>query len=341
MTGGQWILTQHPQGRLSPAIFNFQPQPANTAALEPGEIDVALRLFLCAPTMRNWMDPPGNHLYPSVPLGEAMLAPAGGRVAASADPDRPVGTDVTCLGRWQGHIRLPGKEATLVPQALSLVDAMGRFGINPLTAWFGIKRIGQLVRGETLLVSGAAGSVGSIAVQLGRLAGARVVGIAGGPEKCRWLTEVAGADTAIDYHSEHLPDAVASACPNGVDVFFDNVGGETLDAAVDTMNRLGRIALCGQISGYDGTGMRGPANMMRLIYGGITMRGFLVGDFAAEWETARADLKAGYDSGAIVYRDDLRSGFDQLPHHFCDLFEGRNQGTLLVMSDPAAQEPAG
>jgi NADPH-dependent curcumin reductase CurA len=339
MIGQQWILAQRPQGRLRPDIFTLAPQPAETAPLAPGEIDVALHLFLCAPTMRNWMDPPGNNLYPCAPLGEAMPAVAGGRIVASADPERPVGADVTCFGRWQSHLRLPGNQATLVSPGLSLVDAMGRYGINPLTAWFGIRRVGQLKAGETLLVSGAAGSVGSIAVQLGKLAGARVVGIAGGPDKCRWLT-VAGADAAIDYRSENLPAAVARTCPDGVDVFFDNVGGDTLDAAVDAMNRMGRIALCGQISGYDGAPMRGPANMMRLIYGGITMRGFLVGDFADDWAAARADLKAGYDSGAIVYRDDLREGFDRLPQHFCDLFEGRNQGTLLVMTDRAAQEPA-
>lgn len=338
MTGQQWTLARRPDGRLRPDIFTLQPQPAMDQPLAPGEVEVALRLFLCAPTMRNWMDPPGNSLYPSVPLGDAMLAPAGGRITASADPDRPVGSDVTCFGRWQSHLRLPGRDTVLVPPHLSLVDAMGRFGINPLTAWFGIHRIGALRAGETLLVSGAAGSVGSIAVQLGRLAGARVVGIAGGPDKCRWLMEVAGVDAAIDYRSERLAQAVARGCPQGVDVFFDNVGGDTLDAAVDAMNRMGRIVLCGQIAGYDGTGMRGPANMMRLIYGGITMRGFLVGDFAAEWETARVGLKAHYDSGAIVYRDDLRAGFAQLPQHFCDLFEGRNNGTLLVLTDPAAGE---
>ncbi len=338
VTDRQWVLARRPEGRLRPDIFSLQPQPASDEPLAPGEIDVALRLFLCAPTMRNWMDPPGNSLYPSVPLGAAMLAPAGGRIVASADPERPVGADVTCLGRWQGRLRLPGSETLLVPAGLSLVDAMGRFGINPLTAWFGIHRIGALRAGETLLVSGAAGSVGSIAVQLGRLAGARVVAIAGGPEKCRWLTDVAGADAAIDYHAGHLSEAIARACPGGVDVFFDNVGGSTLDAAVDAMNRMGRIVLCGQIAGYDGTGMRGPANMMRLIYGSITMRGFLVGDFAAEWDLARADLKAGYDSGAIVYRDDLREGFAELPQHFCDLFQGRNNGTLLMMADPGARE---
>lgn len=337
MTGQQWILAQRPDGPLNPAIFELQPQLARTENLVPGEIDVALRVFLCAPTMRNWMDPPGKSLYPSVPLGEAMLAPAGGRIIASADPERPVGADVTCLGRWQHSIRLKGSETALVPASTSLVDAMGRFGINSLTAWFGIKHIGQLRAGETLLVSGAAGSVGSIAVQLGRLAGARVVGIAGGPAKCQWLTQVAGADAAIDYQSQSLPEAIAKCCPNGVDVFFDNVGGDTLDAAVNAMNRFGRIVLCGQIAGYNGADLRGPSNMMRLIYGSITMRGFLVGDFAAQWEAAQTDLRAHYASGAIVYRDDLRFGFAHLPEYFCDLFEGRNNGTLLVVTDPQAQ----
>ncbi|MBO6529907.1 NADP-dependent oxidoreductase [Erythrobacter sp.] len=338
MPDQQWILSRRPEGRLSADIFTLRTQPACDEPLAPGEVEVSLRLFLCAPTMRNWMDPPGNNLYPSVPIGDAMWAPAGGRIIASADPDRPVGADITCLGRWQSRMRLPGSETELLPPHLSLLDGMGRFGINPLTAWFGIHRVGSLKAGETLLVSGAAGSVGSVAAQLGRSIGARVVGIAGGPEKCRWLTEVAGCDAAIDYRSEDLPQALANACPDGVDVFFDNVGGDTLDAAVDAMNRMGRIALCGQISGYDGNAMRGPSNMMRLIYGGITMRGFLVGDFAAEWEMAREDLRAKYDSGAIAYRDDVREGFAQLPEHFGDLFEGRNRGTLLVMTDAAARE---
>lgn len=338
MTARQWILARRPEGQYGPGIFTLQAQPPFDQPLAPGEVELALRLFLCAPTMRNWMDPPGNSLYPSVPLGDAMWAPAGGRVVASADPERPVGMDVTCLGRWQGLMRLAGSETQPVPAHLSLVEAMGRYGINPLTAWFGINRIGALRAGETLLVSGAAGSVGSVAVQLGRSIGARVVGIAGGPEKCRWLNETAGCDAAIDYRGENLAEAIARTCPDGVDVFFDNVGGDTLDAAVDAMNRMGRIVLCGQIAGYDGAEMRGPANMMRLIYGGITMRGFLVGDFAAEWDAAREDLRQRYESGAFAYRDDLREGFEELPQHFGDLFEGRNQGTLLVMTDPGAKE---
>ena len=219
----------------------------------------------------------------------------------------------------------------------SVTQWLNVLGMPGMTAYFGLLDVGQPQPGETVVVSGAAGAVGQTVGQVAKLKGCRVVGIAGGPEKCRWLVETAGVDAAIDYRADDLPQAVARACPKGVDVFFDNVGGATLDAAVDVMNRLGRIILCGQIAGYDGTAMRGPANMMRLIYGSITMRGFLVGDFADEWETARADLKRHYDSGAVVSRDDLREGFAQLPAHFCDLFEGQNSGTLMVMADPGAK----
>lgn len=336
----RWLLARRPQGPYTPDLFRLEEEPGFGGPLADGEVEVETRLFLCAPTMRNWIDAPGPNLYPSVPLGAPMLAPAGGRVVASRAPALPVGTDVTCLGSWSGRLRLPAAACVPVPASRSLVDAMGRFGINPLTAWFGIKRIGKPKAGETLLVSGAAGSVGSIAVQLGRLSGARVVGIAGGPEKCDWLRREARVDAAIDYRAGPIHEAVAAACPDGVDMFFDNVGGETLDAAVDVINKHGRIILCGQISGYDGATPRGPANMMRLIYGSVTMTGFLVGDFAADWEEAINDLGEHYRSGAIVYRDDLRNGFEVLPTHFGDLFQGGNRGTLLVRTHPGASLPA-
>jgi hypothetical protein len=336
----RWILERRPAGAYAPDLFRLEDEPPFEGDLADGEVEIETRLFLCAPTMRNWMDAPGPNLYPTVALGAPMLAPAGGRVVASRAAGLPVGTDVTCLGSWSQRLRLPAAVCVPVPAGRSLVDAMGRFGINPLTAWFGVNQIGKPKPGETLLVSGAAGSVGSIAVQLGRLAGARVVAIAGGPEKCDWLRREAGVDRAIDYRAGPIREAVAAACPDGVDVFFDNVGGETLDAAVDVINKHGRIVLCGQIAGYDGAPMRGPANMMRLIYGSVVMTGFLVGDFAAAWETAIADLDAHYRTGAIVYRDDLRAGFEALPVHFGDLFRGANSGTLLVGTHPGASVAA-
>jgi hypothetical protein len=292
--------------------------------------------------MRNWMDPPGNSLYPSVPVGVPMFAPTGGRILRSAHPDWPVGADITFFGSWQELHRLKPDEVGpgRVPPGLSLVAAMGRYGLNPLTAYFGLLRIGEPKPGETLLVSGAAGSVGAIAAQIGKLKGCRVVGIAGGPEKCRWLLEDCGLDAAIDYKAGPLGPALDAACPNGIDIFFDNVGGDTLDAAVDRMNKFGRIVLCGQIAGYDGHGMRGPANMMRLIYGSVRMQGYLMGDYLADVPAAIADLQAWTAAGKLAYRDDIRHGFETLPDSFLSLFDGSNRGTLLVMANPAAGQPA-
>jgi hypothetical protein len=340
MGNREWRLVRRPAGPARPTDFALHtaPEPGPPA---PGEIDVAAQLFLCAPTMRNWMDPPGNSLYPSVPLDTAMLAPAGGTIVASAHPAWPVGTRLTWLGHWRERQRLRPDEAAparLLP-GLSLLDAMGRFGLNPLTAYFGLTRIGQPSAGETLLVSGAAGSVGSTAAQIGRILGCRVVGLAGGAEKCRWLLEECRIDAAIDYKAGPLGPAIAAACPEGVDIFFDNVGGATLDAAVDAMNRFGRILLCGQIAGYDGAPVRGPANMMRLIYGSLRMQGFLMGDFAAETPAAIEALRRWTDAGELAYRDDLAHGFEALPESLLGLFEGRNHGTRLVVTDPAALAP--
>jgi NADPH-dependent curcumin reductase CurA len=342
MANRQWRLARRPEGQARASDFALVEAPADERPLDPGEIEVRALLFLCAPTMRNWMDPPGNSLYPSVPLGVPMFAPIGGRILRSAHPDWPVGADITWFGSWQERHRLRPDDVqpARVPAGLSLVDAMGRFGLNPLTAYFGLLRIGEPKPGETVLVSGAAGSVGSVVVQIAKLKRCRVVAIAGGAEKCRWLQDSCGADVVIDYKAEALGPALDAACPNGIDIFFDNVGGATLDAAVDRMNKFGRIVLCGQIAGYDGHGMRGPSNMMRLIYGSVRMQGYLMGDYLAEAPGAIADLRAWMDSGMLVYRDDVREGFGSLPESFLTLFDGRNRGTLLVMADPAARTPA-
>ena len=325
----QWLLARRPQGAARGEDFRLVEQPLPTQPLAAGEIEVRATLFHCAPTMRNWMDgpDPGN-LYPSVPLDAPMLAPAGGRITASRDPDWPVGRDITWLGSWQEVHRLQpaAAGAALVPAGVSLVEAVGRFGLNALTA-------------ETLLVSGAAGSVGATVVQIGRLRGCRVVGIAGGARKCGWLRSELGVE-AIDYRAGPLGPAIAAACPDGVDMFFDNVGGATLDAAVDQLNRFGRVVLCGQIAGYDGATAAGPRNMMRLIYGSVRMQGFLTNDFAAEFSDAVAALRRWSERGELIYRNDIREGFERLPATLLDLFAGGNDGTLMVMTDRLAATAA-
>jgi NADPH-dependent curcumin reductase CurA len=330
----QWLLKARPQKNLRIEDFEYREQPLPSAPLAEGEVRVRNAVFLCAPTMRNWMDPPGNSLYPSIPLGNPVMAPAVGRVVASASPDFAVGDRVYTMSSWQDYSTVAAnawRRPTKVAEGITFVEAMGRYGLNPLTAYFGLLEVGQPQSGETLVVSGAAGSTGSTVAQIGKIKGMRVIGIAGGPAKCAWLTGECGIDAAIDYKSENVAKRLAELCPAGINVFFDNVGGEILQAAIDNMAPQGRIVLCGQISSYDSDKQpEGPRNMMRLVYGSIRMQGFLCGDFAARFPEGVAALRAWTAAGRISYREDLHTGFENLPRAFKTLFSGENQGTLLV-----------
>lgn len=341
-TNRQWLLRKRPSGHLHLDDFEYREQPLPATPLAAGEIRVRNVVFLCAPTMRNWMDPPGNSFYPSIPLGQPIMAPAVGRVVASNNPDFAVGERVFALSSWQDYTTLGGaavRQPTKIVDGISFVDAMGRFGLNPITAYFGLLDVGAATAGETLVVSGAAGSTGSTAAQIGKIKGMRVIGIAGGAAKCAWLTQDCGLDGVIDYKSEQVERRLAELCPQGINVFYDNVGGDILQAAVNNMAPLGRIVLCGQISSYDSNVQaEGPRNMMRLIYGSIRLQGFLCGSYAARFTEAVADLKAWAAAGRIAYREDLHSGFDTLPTTFATLFSGANQGTLLVQIDPSATQ---
>lgn len=328
----QWLLKQRPQGQAKPSDFQFAETEIPSRPLEAHEILVRHVVLLCAPTMRNWMDPPGNNLYPCIPLGSPVMAPAVGRIVRSGNPEYPEGMRISTIGSWQDYEIIDTKLRPILPIAngLTYADAMGRFGLNSLTAYFGTLEVGQLKKGETFLVSGAAGSTGSIAAQIGKLHGARVIGIAGGQQKCDWLTETCGIDAAIDYKSESVEARIKELCPDGVDVFYDNVGGEILQAAVENMAKFGRIILCGQISSYDSdTSPEGPRNMMRMVYGSVTMRGFLARDFSEQFPEALANIRRWTKEGKLIHREDLREGFEQLPETYLSLFSGSNAGTLL------------
>lgn len=340
----QWLLKQRPQGHLSLDDFEYREAPQEQPSLAEDEILVRNVAFLCAPTMRNWMDPPGNSLYPSIPLGAPIMAPAVGRVVASAASGIEVGSRVFALSTWQDYATIAAgglRRPTTLPAGISFLDGLGRYGLNPMTAYFGLLDVGQPAAGETLLVSGAAGSTGSTAAQIGKIKGLKVVGIAGGKAKCDWLVNECGIDAAIDYKAGDVEAQIAERCPEGVNVFFDNVGGDILQAAINNMAPFGRIVLCGQIASYDGgAAAEGPRNMMRLIYGGLRMQGFLCGHYADRFDEATAALKQWTEEGRICYREDLRSGFDNLPVAFRDLFDGSNNGTLIVKIDDSAHDTA-
>ncbi|MDB6085879.1 MAG: NADP-dependent oxidoreductase [Gammaproteobacteria bacterium] len=289
-------------------------------------------MFLCAPTMRNWMDEERNAFYPSIPIGAPILAPAAGEIVASANETMTVGARIMTMSSWQDYHVIPaGNRITGIPDDLSLVEAMGPYGSNALTGYFGLLRVGRPKAGETLVVSGAAGSTGSMAAQIGKIQGCRVIGIAGGADKCAWLVNECKLDAAIDYRREAVSERLAELAPGGIDIFFDNVGGDMLQAAVDNMARHGRIVLCGQVAGYnDGTPIEGPRNMMRVIYGSITIQGFLMRNYASEANEALTELRRWIGDGLIAHREDVRHGFENIPNIFSALFDGSNRGTLLA-----------
>lgn len=332
----EWILIQRPQGPCKTSDFEYRESEFSRPAMEKGHILVHNSVFLCAPTLRNWMDAPSNSLYPSIDLGAPVLATTAGRVLESADERFAVGSRVTMIGHWQEYdvVHSAAWPVRAVPDGQNLIEAMGPMGMNALTAYFGVTQVGRPLKGETMLVSGAAGSTGSVASQIGRILGCRVVGVAGGPEKCTWLVNELGLDAAIDYRAGNLVEQIRATCPDGVDVFYDNVGGEILQAAVETINKFGRIVLCGQIAGYnDGRPVPGPSNMMRLVYGSVRMQGFLLGDYENELPRARTDIAMWIADGRLKHREDIRTGFENIPAVFGELFKGSNNGTLMIVTN--------
>ena len=333
-TNRQWILRARPQGHMRIEDFELKNVPAPTGEVGAGEIRIRNVAFLCAPTMRNWMDPPGNSFYPSVPLGEVMLAPAVARVVASGDPTYPVGTRVYTISSWQDYATIPtgaGLPLHALPEGLSFLEGIGRYGLNPLTAYFGLLDVGQPQAGETLVVSGAAGSTGSTAAQIGKIKGLRVIGIAGGAAKCAWLREECGLDAAVDYKAEPVEERLAGLCPDGIDVFYDNVGGEILQAAVNNMAPFGRIVLCGMMTKVNETEpLPGPRNLDHAHRKRLTLKGFNVVDHLHRLPEFHTDMGKWIADGHIKWQETIAEGIENAPQAFIGLFKGENFGKMIV-----------
>ncbi len=246
------------------------------------------------------------------------------------------------MSSWSEFDIIDGASAPrLIDQGITAIEALGAYGLNALTAYFGLMRVGRPRPGETMVVSGAAGSTGSVAAQIGRIAGCRVIGIAGGAEKCSWLRDECRIADVIDYRSDDVSAALKSLCPTGIDIFYDNVGGVMLQAAVDNMAKFGRIILCGQIAGYNNEeDLPAFRNIMRVIYGSVRLQGFLFGDYRDEIPEAMADLIAWRRSGEIVTREDIRTGFETLPMHFNALLKGPTAGpySVSLMKTPIVRD---
>lgn len=323
-------LAARPVGEITSDNFAIVDAPMPIPGA--GEVLIEVTYLAVEPAMRGWMEDRESYV-PPVQIGEVMRGQGTGVVLQSNNPDFPVGTLVSGLVGWRRYLVSDGRSIPLrkLPPGVAPAVALNVLGLTGLTAYFGMLDIGQPQAGDTVLVSGAAGATGSIAGQLARIAGARVVGIAGGAEKCAWLVSELGFDAAIDYKSEDTARRVGELCPKGVNVYFDNVGGEILDIALDNLAQRARVVLCGGISRYNETGpIAGPVNYFNLVYRRARMEGFIVMDYAPRFPQATEELVAHLNSGALHHRETVLQGFEQLPQALKNLFSGANTGKQLV-----------
>jgi NADPH-dependent curcumin reductase len=324
----QWRLAARPQGLFKESDFRWVEE--ETPPLADGQALVRTIYLSLDPTNRGWAA--GDTYLPAVPLDTVMRGIALGRVEESRTPGLAPGDVVQGMLGWQRYAVLPAAALTkLPPIPLPLSAHFGLLGHIGLTAWVGLLQIGQPKEGETLVVSAAAGAVGSLVGQIGKIHGMRVVGIAGSDEKCRWLTGDLGFDAAVNYKKRPVLAGLRRECPGGIDVYFDNVGGETLDAVLSLINRRARIVICGLISQYNATAPApGPRNLGSLLVQRARMEGFIVLDHLAEAERAAADLVRWHLAGRLRYRLDVVPGLDQAPAAVNRLFDGTNAGKLVV-----------
>jgi NADPH-dependent curcumin reductase len=335
----RWILSQRPSGIVSREHFEWAEEPVP----EIGDRQFLLRnLWIsCDPAQRAWMEI--DTYIPKLPLGEVMAAGTVGEVVESKHPDFSPGDLVSGVYGWQDYAvgssePFAGLFPPLkLPPGTDPTVAMSLLGITGMTAYFGLLEVGALKEGEAVLVSGAAGAVGSIACQIAKVKGCRVVGIAGGSQKCDWLRSELGVDDAIDYKNEDVRTRLRELFPKGVDVYFDNVGGEILDAVLANLAFHARIALCGAVSGYSGLDERyGLRNTNNLIVRRGTMRGFLIFDFTSRAMEAIADLVTWAGEGKLKNQIDVVEGLENAPDALARLFTGENLGKQLVkVADPA------
>jgi NADPH-dependent curcumin reductase CurA len=333
----QWRIVSRPEGRVKPSDFEWREEPLS--AVGEGQILVRIVYLSIDPTNRAWMNPFDTYL-PMLPLGATMRGITVGVVEASRHSDFSPGDIVQGLGGWQEYFAGDPSGWSKLPRIPDLpvsayLGAMGHIGF---TAYFGLTEIGRPKPGETLVVSAAAGAVGSIAGQIGKILGCRVVGIAGSDDKCHWITEDLGFDAAINYRKEDVRGALDRVCKNGIDIDFENVGGDIMDAVFGQLNLFARVIVCGLISQYNATApVPGPTNFANILVKRARVQGFIVTDYASRFPEAAAQIVQWLKQGRLRYRLDVVEGLEHAPAALNRLFDGTNTGKLLVK---VSEEPA-
>jgi NADPH-dependent curcumin reductase CurA len=346
----QFILAEYPEGEFADSNFEWR----ESDIPEPGEGEFLVRnLFLSLdPAIRLWASPVDGYSK-HIEIGDVMRGFTVGRVVTSKHKDFKEGDIVQGLDGWQDYAISNGVSyneegiidtynvENIARSGLPVSSAISVLGHPGLPAYHGLFNVGEMKTGQTVLVSGAAGACGSIAGQLAKIEGCRAVGIAGGPEKCKLLTEKYGYDAAIDYKSEDLYEAIAKACPNGVDIFFDNVGGDTLDAALANINIGARVIICGAISQYTQFGQKvapGPSNYLALLTKRARMEGFIILDHYPEHRAEmEADMIGWIEEGKLQYCDEIVQGLENAPKVINKLFRGENKGKLTIQIADSAE----
>jgi NADPH-dependent curcumin reductase CurA len=328
----QWLLAARPNGIIKESDFRWN--ETVVPPLNDGQVLVRNLAFSFDPTQRGWMSM--DTYIPAIPLGQTMKAGTVGQVVESRRPGFAKGDLVQGLFGWEDYT-VSGGEGLMglqkLPRGTDPILALSLLGTTGLTAYFGTLTVGQVKAGDTFVVSGAAGATGSVSGMIAKIKGCRVVGIAGGRQKCDWLLKEAGFDAAIDYKSENVGEALTKYCPKGIDVYFDNVGGEILDHALARIADRARIVLCGAISQYNDLGTKlpaGPRNYFGLVLHGARMEGFLVFHFAARYPEAIAEMSKWYAEGKLKNQIDVQHGLENAPRTIIRLFTGANLGKQLL-----------
>ncbi len=321
------VLASRPRGEVVPGNFRLEEEPM--AGAGPGEVLVRNLYLSLDPYMRGRMDDAKSYAA-AQPLGEVMIGGTAGEVIESRHPKFAVGDQVLGMFGWQLYGKSDGSAIRKVDTSqVPLTAYLGCVGMPGVTAWYGLNRIIAPKAGETILVSAASGAVGSVVGQLARHAGCRVVGVAGGAQKCGIVTDEFGFDACIDYKAGRLADDLRAATPAGIDGFFENVGGEVFDLALRRMNAAGRIAVCGLIAGYGGQPL--PVRDIRpVLVNRLRIEGFIVSEHLALWPEALRELGARVARGELRYRETIAQGLESAPEAFIGLLAGRNVGKQLV-----------